>query len=186
VLAPEMTLYPETLLSDWAPTRQDSGNEAWYVLHTRPRAEKTVARKLCVQNVGFFLPTLAKPLASRAGKQASQVVMFPGYVFLHGDAEARLKALETNLLVQCIAVKDQAALHDELTKVHTLMHRPTARVEVNYHTGQKVMIASGPLEGMRGRWLKEGTRGRFVVEVQMLRQGVSVELAANMVRPVEV
>ena len=173
VLQLEPFVHPEELL---AGADERPGGQ-WWVLHTRPRAEKTVARRLLQREASFYLPLHERPLASRGGRAVSHLPLFPGYVFLHGGVEARMAALETGLLVGCIPVVDQARLWSDLESVYRLAATDgNLRPELRMLPGQNVEIVAGPLEGMRGRWIRQGGRGRFFVEVQMLSQGVSVEI----------
>jgi hypothetical protein len=54
LLSLETSLYPSDVLAGEAPLPA-VGNR-WWVLHTRPRAEKSLARKLLARGTGFFLP----------------------------------------------------------------------------------------------------------------------------------
>ncbi|QVL31152.1 hypothetical protein KIH39_20225 [Telmatocola sphagniphila] len=173
VLQREPFIYPDALLSEPAelPTAE------WWVLHTRSRVEKSIARKLLSRNVSFFLPWDARPLPSRQGKSCSYAPLFPGYVFLYGDVYARQIALETNQIASCLKVVDQNRLWSDLTQVYRILQNgESLRPENRLQPGQLVEIVAGPLEGLRGKWLRQGTKGRFFVEVDMLQQGVSIEI----------
>src|SRR5262245_45746376 len=58
VLPLEPFLYPEELFREDGETPDIAGQ--WWVLHTRPRAEKALARKLRQKDVSFFLPLLPR------------------------------------------------------------------------------------------------------------------------------
>ena len=53
VLPKEPSLSPDALLS---PDYQQQVRGAWWALHTRPRAEKSLARRLLRHDIAFFLP----------------------------------------------------------------------------------------------------------------------------------
>src|SRR5687767_5854702 len=86
LLVREETIYPERLLLDSAPYSENGAR--WWVLHCRPRAEKSVARKLLRARVGFFLPLYEKRWGNKTRHFQSHPPLFPGYVFLFGDREA--------------------------------------------------------------------------------------------------
>src|SRR5437870_2896119 len=113
----EPFVYPENLFADSDYQREDL-HGAWWVLHTRPRAEKALARRLLARRVSFFLP-----LYSQRGRRqpASYAPLFPGYLFMRGDHGARLSALETNQVARYLVVVDQNQLTRELVAVHQLM-----------------------------------------------------------------
>src|SRR5437588_3759435 len=51
LLPPEPIVYPEGLLSNGAPAEDAAAN--WWVLHTKPRAEKSLARKCLKGEISF-------------------------------------------------------------------------------------------------------------------------------------
>ena len=75
----ETCLYPEDLLSE--PTECRAGR-GWWVLHSKPRAEKSIARQLVKHGVGFYLPLYEKHWRKNGRSQHSHLPLFPGYVFL--------------------------------------------------------------------------------------------------------
>ncbi|MFO0810232.1 MAG: transcription termination/antitermination NusG family protein [Gemmataceae bacterium] len=181
LLALEPFIHPETLLT--APSGEASPG-TWWVLHTRPRAEKTVARRFLDGGVDFFLPLYHRQWRNRGRTFRSYLPLFPGYVFLHGNADARLAALETNLVVHVIPVDDQRQLVHDLTRVYRLLTSgepvtPEERLEA----GDMVQIVKGPLTGLDGKVLKRGKQLRFVVEVRLLGQAVSAEVESWMLEP---
>src|SRR5439155_13945354 len=110
--------------------------------------------------------------------------LFPGYLFLHGDGQARVAALETKLVARVLTVQDQLQLHADLTRVYHLMTAGLPLTpEERLDAGALVEIISGPLAGLEGKILRRGKRFKFLVEVQFLQRGVSAEVENWMVRP---
>ncbi|MCC6418508.1 MAG: UpxY family transcription antiterminator [Gemmataceae bacterium] len=176
----EPFLYPENLLA-LAPA---CGDARWWVLHTRPRAEKTLARHLLSRATGFFLPLYQRQWRSGGKVRSAYLPLFPGYLFLHGDVEARQRALETSTVVQSLTVPDQARLHADLVRVHALATSGTdLSAEGRLRPGTRVRLIGGPLAGLEGTVLKQGKKLRFVVEVELLQQGVSAEVESWMLEP---
>jgi transcriptional antiterminator RfaH len=183
LLPKEPCVFPDHVLE---PRATPPGDCHWWVLHTRPRAEKALARKVLRLELGFFLPLYERRWRSRGRLLCSQVPLFPGYLFLHGDGEARRLALETNLVANCLPVADQEQLRHDLHGVYQLMTSgaplcPEARLQ----PGTRVEIIGGPLTGVEGTVLRAGTRLRFFVEVKFLQRGVSAEVEGWMIRPLE-
>src|SRR5262249_23578408 len=119
LLPPEPFLFPENLLDPAYDLTDPAGR--WWVLHTRPRAEKALARKFSHRQMAFFLPLHQKVWRSRGRMFSSHLPLFPGYVFLHGDEGARLAALETNAVARVLVVEDQRQLHRDLAAVYRLI-----------------------------------------------------------------
>ncbi len=184
LLSLEPCVFPYDLLAD--PTRSDLPGERWWVLHTRPRAEKSLARRLYAQELGFFLPLFERQWRSRGRRLSSHLPLFPGYVFLHGDEQARHRALETNLVANCLSVADQVQLQLDLVHVHHLIQTGSILTpETRLRPGTPVEITCGPLAGFEGKVLRSGGQMRLLVEVQFLQQGVSVEIESWMIQPLE-
>lgn len=151
---------------------------AWWVLHTRPRAEKALGGRLLRAGVSFFLPQYAKPLSRGGRRRTSYLPLFPGYVFLRGTPDDRALALGTGLVAGSLAVPDQWALHGQLAQVYRVMsHDLTAcRPEADPRVGSRVEITDGPFAGMTGRVTEVSGGYRFVVEVEFIGRGVAVTL----------
>jgi len=158
--------------------------DRWWVLHTKPRAEKALVRRLLRDGFAFFLPLYERRWVNRGRKHQSHLPLFPGYVFLRGDNEGRVASLTTNLVVQALPVADQRQLTDDLKRVYRLMESLQPMTpETSLEPGQCVTIAGGPLEGLEGRVVQQSRPWKFVVEVRFLQRGVSVELEQWMLEP---
>jgi transcriptional antiterminator RfaH len=181
VLPLEPFVSPDDLFTDNGPPAIGEG--CWYVLHTRPRAEKRLARELLAKDKSFFLPLHTRDWMHNGGKVRSYSPLFNGYVFLYGDEEARWTALKTNQVAQVIPVTDQRRLHNDLFQVHELMNSgqpltPEERLE----PGTPVEVTEGSLTGLRGTVIKHGKGLRLVIAVKMLNCGVSTEIESWKVR----
>jgi transcriptional antiterminator RfaH len=184
LLPQETALSPEDLLD--RPAAADPQGEKWWVLHTRPRTEKMLARQCVAAGLAFYLPLYHHEWRRSGRRYGSHLPLFPSYLFLRGDGEARLHAVETNLVVRCLPVVDQARLHDDLARVHRLiMAGAPLAPETRLRAGSRVEITGGPFAGMRGKVIRQGKKLTFVVEVQFLQQGVSVEVDSWMIQPLE-
>jgi transcription termination/antitermination protein NusG len=184
LLPMEPFVFPVDLLTVSAQSLQEDSR--WWVLHTRPRAEKALARKAQAQELPYFLPLCKRQWRSRGRSFCSHVPLFPGYLFLHGDSETRRQALETNLVACCLEVPDQDQLQVDLFRVHHLMTSgapltPEDRLE----PGTRVEIIAGPLAGTEGTVIRQGKNLKVYVEVHFLRKGVSAEVESWMIRPLE-
>jgi len=178
----EPFLFPEDLLGSLMPG--DGSDARWWVLHTRPRAEKSLARRLLSRELPFFLPLHKRQWRSRGRLLCSHMPLFPGYIFLNGDNQARIAALETNLIARCLPVEDQEQLHADLARVyHLIAAGEPLTPEDRLQAGSPVEIISGPLAGLEGKVIRRGKHLKFFVEVQFLQQGVSVEIEGWMIQP---
>lgn len=174
----EPYVFPQNLFTEGVPAGD------WWALHTRPRAEKALARKLLARGAAFFLPLYHRQWRTGGRLRSSYLPLFPGYMFLHGESQARLRALETNLVVRALEVEDQARLHEELKRVYQLVvSGAPLSPEDRLQPGTAVEVISGPLAGMTGKIVRRGKQLRFFVEVEILKCGVSIEMESRLFRP---
>jgi transcription antitermination factor NusG len=175
VLAAEPNLYPADLLG--TPLEQVATESQWWVLHTRPRQEKSLARQLLEQHIPFYLPLIQRRFRLRGRNMTSHVALFPGYVFLLGDRDQRLGALTTNRVVRALPVANQEVLWHDLKQVERLLASGAPITPEDRLTpGVAVEINTGPLAGLKGKILRTASGRRFVVEVDFIQRGASVLL----------
>src|SRR5207248_8478765 len=115
----EPFVFPDDLLEQPAAVADEAA--PWWVLHTRPRAEKSLARRLLRTATPFFLPLCKRQWRHRGRLLCSYVPLFPGYVFLRADSPSVFKTVETNLVARVLNVVDQTQLHDDLSRVYCLI-----------------------------------------------------------------
>jgi transcriptional antiterminator RfaH len=182
----EPFLSPENLLDlDEVVNRDGVDAARWWVLHTRPRSEKALARKFFDRGVPFFLPLYQRQWRTKGRLHRAFMPLFPGYLFLRGESAQRLAAFETNLVANVLPVADQERLRADLARVHRLIISDAPLTpEQSLQPGTLVEIIKGPLIGLEGRVLRRGKQLKLLVEVQMLQRGVSVEIESWMIQPV--
>jgi transcriptional antiterminator RfaH len=184
LLPREPCLFPNNLFD--ASATAPEADDRWWVLHTRPRAEKALARQFHARHLAYFLPLYHKQWRSNGRTQSSHLPLFPGYIFLRGNDEARVQALTTNLVANVLPVVDQDCFCADLTRVNHLMNSGnTLTPESRLEPGTRVEIVAGPLTGLEGKILHRGKKLHFFIEVQLLQQGVSVEIETWMFQPLE-
>jgi transcriptional antiterminator RfaH len=182
IAALEPFIYPQTLFQEDTDSATDTGR--WWVLHTRPRTEKLLARKLLRRNLSFFLPLYSRTWRAQGRTLRSYLPLFTGYVFLRGDVETRLSAIKTNLVSNCLHVEEQRQIALELAAVYQMIASGAALTpEDRLGVGDWVEITKGPLAGMEGRIVSSKNKLRFCIEIKFLQRGVSVDIDRSMLRP---
>ncbi len=178
----ESFIYPADLLS--TPRLGLEETSSWWVLHSRPRAEKTLARKLLEFRQDFFLPLYKKQWRNSGRSLTSYVPLFPGYVFLWGNEAARLKALQTKQVVRALPVPDGNQLWSDLARIHRLMEcgAPVAP-EDRLQPGMPALLTAGPLAGLQGKIVRRDKHMRFIIEVDFIQRGASIEVEGWMLQP---
>lgn len=157
----------------------------WWVAHVRSRQEKLLVRHLVPLGVPFVLPQHERRVHRSGRTFVSFLPLFPGYVFLRGRREERLKALCSNLLVRIIEVPDQELLAFELAQIRRLQEAGASLSPCAFLApGDIVRVTEGPFEGYKGVVVQEKGTARLVVSVSLLRKAVAVEFDREVLAPV--
>ena len=149
----------------------------WWLVHTKSRQEKALAADLRELNIGVFLP-LAR-VRRHYGQRALQVQipLFPTYLFMCGDEDARYATLMTHRAAQVIAVADQQRLKEELRQVHrvTASEHPVD-LYPGLRKGRRCRITSGSLQGLEGVVIRRAGVCRVYLGVEVLSQSAELEI----------
>ena len=81
LLEAEPRTFPDTLLSD--PSSFAAREGCWWVLYTRSRMEKALARQLRAQEIPFYLPLYQHTWKANGRKRTSFLPLFPGWYLSH-------------------------------------------------------------------------------------------------------
>jgi transcriptional antiterminator RfaH len=175
ILPAEPAVFPDDLFE--ATSSADGADRRWWVLHTKPRQEKALSRRLFEQQLPYFLPLQRRRTLMRGRAMTSYAPLFPSYVFQFSNEQERGSALATGRVVQTLPVTDQQRLWTELNQIHRLLDSGRAvAAEQGLTPGALVEICSGPLTGLRGKILTTASGRRFVVQVDFIQRGASVLL----------
>lgn len=157
----------------------------WYALHTRSQFEPIVSEQLTRIELPVFYPTYTQE--SKWHDRIKTIVrpLFPGYLFSQfelGDA-GRVQALRGVAHILGDGVNPLAIPDSEIEVVRQLLScgypvSPVAHIQV----GMRVVVEHGPLQGIEGTVLKLKKRCQVVVSIDLLRQGVGVEMNAEWLR----
>jgi len=183
VLQNETSLYPNDLLDE---LQEISSERQWFVLHTKPRQEKAVARDLLRREVPFYLPLIKKTLQYGRRTVNSRAPLFGGYIFSYATDAERVLAVATNRIVQTLPVKNCEELLIDLRQIRRLIAANVPlTVESRLSAGNKVRVRKGPFAGMEGIVLKRRGETHLLVCVNFLQRGASVEIEDYQLEPLD-
>lgn len=158
---------------------------AWYAIWTRSRHEQVVRQQLEQKGIDVFLPTVLKWSRWKDRKKQVSWPLFPGYCFARFSADQRVPVLKCTGAVSIVSFNGApAAIPEvELSGIRQLVESdlqfdPCPLI----HEGDKVEVTHGPLKGVVGRLVRKGSHARLVLAVDLIGQGVSVEVDAADVR----
>jgi transcriptional antiterminator RfaH len=164
----------------------DRSTGSWFVLRTRSRQEKILARELAGKHVERFLPLVTCTRYYGGRKARVEVPLFPGYLFLHGTVDDAYAVDRSGRIAQIILVPNQDLLDSELKSIHAALSiNATLNPYPYLSAGVRVEVREGPLRGIQGVVAENGARDRLILQVQTLGQAVSVEIEASLLEVVE-
>lgn len=183
ILREEPTLYPATLLDEL--DGQPSGRR-WWVLYTRARQEKAISRDLLGFHIPFYLPLVQKTSVCRGRRISSHIPLFPGYVFVYGSEDERVRSLTTNRISRVLTVDDPDCLLHDLRQLRQLIaSKAPLTVESRLVPGNHVRVRHGPLAGLEGTVLTRRGETRLLVSVNFIQKGASVEMDDFLLEPID-
>ena len=181
ILSEETAIFPDILLDGFIDTDRD---RCWWVMQTKPRQEKSLAREFSRYEIPFYLPLVSKRRRVRGRKIRSYIPLFSGYVFVYSTADERTRSKWTQRVAHVLAVENQQQLYADLRQVQQLIEADVPlTVEARLVPGQRVRIRYGAMAGLEGTILTRRRQTRLVVAVEFLLQGASVELDDCLLEP---
>ena len=169
-----------TVQSDLSAFRP-SETSAWYAVRTRSRHEATARGHIAGRGIEAFFPTLPKWSRWKDRKKRVDWPLFPGYGF------ARCSRDEMRQVVTCPGVVGVVSIDGEpvpvpageIDAVRTLVESDLQFDPCPFLTeGMRVEVAHGPLKGVRGRLVRKGAHARLVLRVDLIGQGVMLDVDA--------
>lgn len=169
--------------------REPVGN--WYALQVRSHAEAIVESFLNSREVESFYPSYERKAASSNHRaRVLRLPFFPGYVFGKFDINDRRPILEIPQIVRIVGIGTMPVeiAETEIESVRAVAARESlvgARTSEFFTEGRQVVVADGPLRGVRGRVDYTKNPTRIVVSIRMLCRAISAEVDASSLRILE-
>jgi transcription antitermination factor NusG len=161
----------------------------WYALYTRSRFEKKMLGELTDRRIEVFLPMREVLSRWKDRKKRIWVPLFPGYIFVNqvDTPENRYRILNIPGAVRFVGFEGHAnpVPEEQIVSVRRFLEASIAIDPYPYvQVGSRVEVIAGPLKGIRGILAEKRGRFRFVIQVDLIRQAVAVEIDASDVRPI--
>ena len=156
----------------------------WWVMHTKPRQEKSLARDLLAREIPFYLPQVHKTSVVRGRKQTSYIPLFSSYVFVFADDLERHNSMTTNRIAHLINVANPWELTRQLFDISRLVSAGAPlTIESRLKEGDQVRVKGGALAGVEGVVVARRRKCRLIVAVNLIQQGVSIEIDDHLLEP---
>ena len=163
----------------------DTHTSAWYVVHTKPRQETRALENL--QNQGFtcFLPTLQVQKLHNHKVQAITEPMFSRYLFIQlDDITQNWAPIRSTLGVSKLVSFGPQPAKVPVELIDFLKEAPVEALERMFAPGDSVQIATGPLQGLEGKYIAHDGETRAFVLVDLLGQPQKLRIAVEGLRVV--
>jgi len=158
----------------------------WFAVWTRSRHEQVVREQLVNKRIDVFLPTITRWSRWKDRKKKIDWPLFPGYCFARFDPDERLSILKCTGVVSIISFQGEPAPipEHEVDGIRRLIDSDLAFDPCPLiREGMMVEVTHGPLKGVIGRLVRKSDKARLLLSVDLIGQGVSVEVDAADVRP---
>jgi transcriptional antiterminator RfaH len=159
----------------------------WYLIYTKPRAEKKVANLLKCKDIEVFLP-LQKTLRQWSDrKKWVEEPLFKSYIFLRTNLERNYyQILNVDGVVKFVSFHGSPAKVDEreISLVKLLLGNQEEMVESGvlnevFHLGEEVTITAGPLIGIKGKLVATRSGNKMLIELETMNQNLLITLPSN-------
>jgi transcription antitermination factor NusG len=151
----------------------------WYAAYVCSRHERQVVSQLQERRISCFLPVYRSVRRWKDRRKELELVLFPGYVFVHLDLKDRLRVLQLPSVVRFVSFNGHPApLAD--TEIEILSKGLASGIRAEPHPylkiGHRVRIRSGPLAGAQGILVRRKDKFRLVLSIDLIMRSVAVEV----------
>jgi len=165
----------------------ENDRRQWFALTVKHQHERRVEGVLRAAGVDTFLPVY------RARRHWSDRVkdldapLFPGYIFGRFPLRDRARIVRTPGVVRIVGFAGFPApvteQEIEAVRVALASRLPIGPWPYLLKAGGRVRIERGPLRGIEGTLLREGSAFRLVLGVELLQRSLAVEVDSEMIGP---
>jgi len=160
------------------------GERAWVVLHSRPRCEKKAADHCERNKLAWYLPLRKKIHRYGSRERSFWSPLFPGYVFCVVTPAQKSEVRQNRYVANLLDVVDQEILVEQLRQInHALTVGEVVEVMPYIEAGRRVRVTGGAMKGLEGIVSRVKGKTRVIINVDMIRQSVAVEVDSAWLAP---
>jgi transcription antitermination factor NusG len=159
----------------------ESGVDPWMALRTRSHHENIVESSLQQKRIEAYLPKLKVVRKSQGRKRASEMPLFPGYLFVRprADQYQGMRYIRGSCGLVLAADRKPATMPEkDVEAVRVLVDSGAdLTVDAGLVTGQRVKIIAGPMMGVEGELVRVNNQQlSLVINVDLVGGSVRVEV----------
>ncbi|MAD91846.1 MAG: transcription/translation regulatory transformer protein RfaH [Gammaproteobacteria bacterium] len=143
----------------------------WYLLQTKFKQENKAAQELGRQNISVFLPLYKLEKMIKGNKFIKEEPLFSRYLFAWLDLENTnwTSIRSTRGISNFVAFGNGPAIVDQAI-INELMQIDLLPKETYFKAGEKIRVASGPLEGLSAIYETENGSLRSYILMEFMQQ----------------
>jgi len=163
----------------------------WHVCYIKPKSEKIVLQKIEKLNIEAFLPLIKHFKIYRTAKKTVLLPLFSGYIFVNIAPGYRHHITGISEVYRFIKFRDEyAKVSDEEIENLQLLVKGIKdfnqiQSDVIFQQGSRVEVTDGLFKGMKGKIVTRNGCRRIKVEIEALKQSISIEIDVNYLRIIE-
>lgn len=162
-------------------------DQKWYVVYTKPRAEKKVFQQLIDQGIDTFLPLIKTLKQWSDRKKWIEEPLFKSYIFVFISPNDYLKVLNIGGIVRFITFEGNA-VPVPLQQIEAIREfisepEPLEDQDNTYEIGDKVEIIRGPMAGLKGHLARKTGKNKVRIEIEAISQHILVSISNSYLRP---
>jgi len=170
-------------------SKQQSDTRSWYLIYTKPRAEKLAQENLQRQKFNTYLP-LVMETHRRRGKYVTLVEpMFPRYLFIQLNCTTDNWApIRSTLGVSSIVRFGTYPMQVPKSLLETLQQCEDENgiqsiSEKEFQTGDRIRIIEGAMAGLEGIYANKTSKERVTVLLNIAGQHTRVSMTRHDLQP---
>lgn len=147
----------------------------WFVIHTKPRQEKKLAKFCLFNKINYFLPLQSATRVYQRRKVTFTKPVFPGYLFLKSSAEQRNILYSSGAIVRFLRVPSEEELLADLNNIYSLTSQLVPLERHPYlKEGYKVRVLKGAFIGAEGIVIDSENPEKVIIGIHIIQQAVCI------------
>jgi transcription antitermination factor NusG len=159
--------------------RTTAARSGCYAVKVKSRSETAIGTTLRTKGYEVLVPTYKDRRTYSDRIKTVDSAMFPGYLFVHMDADRSLPLVSTEG-VHYIVKSGNALQPLSPEEVEILERLCTSKIACetgpSFNVGQRVRIDSGPLAGLEGTLVRTGDSTRLILSIRSIFSSVTMDL----------
>jgi len=160
---------------------QNTAEQNWYALYTKPRFEKKVCSLLFENNFNSYLPLVSTIKQWSDRKKKVELPLISSYVFVRTDESSLKKTLSLNGVIRILKhLGKPAIIKDyEIENLKILLEDPdnvNFINEIHIQKGDPIIVEKGVFRGLIAECVKLNGRFRLIARFEALNNVVEVNI----------